>query len=291
MNYFLHAPMADPGTELGIDETAFNDLDTAKSSLLAILGFEECFALLFDNYTEFEEELVRLALDQMLRPNPLNPATGYAAIHAINRRLLNLLTAYSFYCESAQKRLPCLGCIDKQGVWAEFTAEFKSNCDLALAKELRNYAGHHGVLISGISYPSGWEDRNGQDRQVMRFGIFPIFDRSDIKSYNPKLFFFDGPNALGDPTYCVRRIIEGVGAIHERLRTRHVEPLAESKKMFHQALQRFEGQPELVFAVHPSKQIAISRSVIERIDDLQESYGVIPAVSQRYVSNESSQLR
>ena len=84
--------MADPGTELGIDETAFNHLDTAKSSLLAILGFEECFALLFDNYTEFEEELVRLALDQMLRPNPLNPATGYAAIHAINRRLLNLLT-------------------------------------------------------------------------------------------------------------------------------------------------------------------------------------------------------
>ncbi len=224
--------MADRGTDLEIDETAFMKLDTAQSRLSAILGFEECFALLVDNYSEFEQELVSLALRHILRRNPLDPATGYAAMHALNRRLLNLLTGYKFYCEYAPDQHASFGCPERNEVWAEFRKEFGSNSQLALALELRNYAQHHGVLISGISYPSGWEDRNGQEGQVMRCGIVPVFDRKDMENYTSLDL-----GSLGDPAYSVRRIIEGVGAIHERLRLRHFEPLATSRMTFHNALQ------------------------------------------------------
>lgn len=90
-----------------IDKSRYEQVKTAKSSCLFALEIEEKFALLLDNYYEFECELLRLAEASLIWPHRDHQHSMQERL-TLDRRLVNLLTACRLYLDQTDHGLSSL---------------------------------------------------------------------------------------------------------------------------------------------------------------------------------------
>jgi hypothetical protein len=94
MRYALRRLVLGVRDFIEISEDEFNTLKLTQEKLLDVLNIEATFDLLLENYTEFEQDLLRLGLRLSLfgeHGEPLGPR------REMNRRLSNLLSSARFY--------------------------------------------------------------------------------------------------------------------------------------------------------------------------------------------------
>ena len=77
---------------------------SASERLPVILALEEKLDLVLANYAEFEGELLRLAVDQMVWPGG-DWSSFRAALSTVNRRVLNFLASSRQYIDQTQREL------------------------------------------------------------------------------------------------------------------------------------------------------------------------------------------
>jgi hypothetical protein len=88
--YCLGRGVIGPWPFIDITGGDFARLKDAKQNLFLLLGVEEKFRMIVDNYLEFENDLLRLALDHMAWHSG-DWRTMNDAIWLVNRRFANLL--------------------------------------------------------------------------------------------------------------------------------------------------------------------------------------------------------
>src|SRR5947209_4641827 len=83
---------------IGITEDEFRQLRDAKKNLILMVGIEEKFDFLIENYAEYEEELLKIALHYMLHRRSSRSEFSLDVLQ-VNRRVGNLLSATRLYLD------------------------------------------------------------------------------------------------------------------------------------------------------------------------------------------------
>ncbi len=159
-----------------IDTEIFKKIKEARAACLFALELEEMFALLFDNFAEFEVELLRLAEFSLLWPEQ---AYNYTQLMPqrllLDRRLVNLLSSCRLYIDQSDHGLSRL--FGKPSVEFTSIAKFKnelydSHLGYRLMETLRNHIQHSGLATRSITVSTSCID--GERSSYIEFTVSPV---------------------------------------------------------------------------------------------------------------------
>src|ERR1051326_8629214 len=102
MRHVIRALGSSDLIEVGPDEYA--DMRSVKNALVTMIGVEQKFDFLFENYADYERELLELSLRRALYQE--NEWRGFQDdISSVSRRLANLLSACRLYLDQVRHDL------------------------------------------------------------------------------------------------------------------------------------------------------------------------------------------
>jgi hypothetical protein len=200
-----------------IDQVEYVEVARAKHALVAMIGIEQKFDLVFENYADYERELLELSLHQALRRD-LDWPGFQDDIAAVSRRLANLLSAARLYLDQVNHDLRAtFGPTSDlpQVVKAKASEQYDARFGYRVMETLRNVMQHRSMPVHALSYPSESIEHGLQFRAV------PSIDVLRLKDAEVKPAVFAELEARGETvalTPLVREYVEGLGNIHEALR-------------------------------------------------------------------------
>src|SRR5689334_17559994 len=142
MRCYLHRGVLGDGPFVQIDPGEFDRIKMAKNNLFTILGVEEKFEMLLQNYAEYEHTLLKLAVDQTISRR-LDWDSSSENVFLINRRLANLLTICRQYIDQVGHDFKAMYRDDAQletTVKACFSRQYDSLLGYRVMEAVRNYA-------------------------------------------------------------------------------------------------------------------------------------------------------
>jgi hypothetical protein len=282
-----------------ISEAEFGALKQAKTSLLTFLSMEEKFDALLENYSEYERELLSLALDHMVHSGGLTWTSMISDVLRINRRLANLLTMTRLYTDQVTHDISTLSVSAQEVLSQCFSREYDTHFEYRLMEALRNHVQHQGMPITGASYPRSWEDRGEQRMTAMRFSFTPALDLDQLLE-NQRLKAsvraeLTQCEQLPDVSILVRKYVESFSRIHDAVRASLTQLMSDCSETFLSAFTRSESRlgarkhVDLIMQDADGRtleQIAIVRDLSERITLLRQRNPHLATLSRWYVSND-----
>ena len=121
----------------------------AKRNLFRVLSIEDKFDLVLANYTDFERELLDLALYQMVHFG-VSWSSGHSDIYKVNRRLANLLSAARLYTDQIKHDAAALDSSETslaQLLSKKFSDQYDARLGYRVMEALRNYAQHRSLPV------------------------------------------------------------------------------------------------------------------------------------------------
>jgi hypothetical protein len=217
MKYLLNAGVAEPFPYVDLSEEEFTGLRSARRNLIAAQSYEEKFGLLLENFWEYEETRLRLALR-------IPEMTGYDpfwdGVFLLNRRLVNLLTTCRMYVDQTKVELnELVGESGQSQIKGLFSKQYDALLGYRVMEALRNYAQHHSFPIGAVDFFQGWE--KFEDGSYFSLRTNPKLRMSDLDSGFKKEVLTElkvRQEKSLDVTYFVREYIEGLSAVHAELR-------------------------------------------------------------------------
>jgi hypothetical protein len=182
-----------------------------------VLSFEEKLDLVLANYAEYEGELLRLAVDQMVWPGGEWPAFR-TALFDVNRRILNFLSSSRMYIDQIKHEISSMYGKDSEvyaGVRSRETIEYDTSLAYRAIDALRNYAQHRSMPVGKLSFPIRREDDGGADR--LRFMVVPCLDLTELRQDTSiKATILNELEAAGRTNLneLIRSYLESIGRIH-----------------------------------------------------------------------------
>jgi hypothetical protein len=163
-----------PCPSVMIDHAEYSAIARAKQGVLTALALEEKFSLLLENYAEYESELLDVAVRSSIFSHQAW-SEFQSDIHAVNRRLVNLLTATKLYADHVDHEL-----IRLYGRGAAVPSTYRDERDKSRASVLswralellRNVVQHRDFPIHELSLESS-ADRDDPDRGFVRHSVHP----------------------------------------------------------------------------------------------------------------------
>src|ERR1035437_7025937 len=222
--YCLRIATLDPWPSVDIGADEFRAIKEAQAKLTTILGIEEKFALLVENYTEYERTLLDLSLKNMI--NQEWHWGGFMDDTLLaNRRIANLLTGATLYLYQVPKDLTSLlGRKSESDKAFKDTWQAEEACSLEfrVMRELRNHIQHRDLAIGNLSYP-GSHKKDG--KSGVRFGIEVALDvrgicadsRIEVSKEDIRA------DAAKDVTAVLRKSMDSLSRIHEWARQKTEE--------------------------------------------------------------------
>ena len=296
MKFCLGRGLIGPWPYIPISADEFNGIKAAKDNLYTILGVEEKFDMILQNYAEYEETLLSLALGRTIS-RPLDREASFL----VNRRLSNLLTTCRQYTD--QFRHDFISVYGRRStIQTQVAAAFGQQYDLLLGyrvmEAIRNYAQHRAFPVTRLCYPIEREDRGeghlilfrvraelNVDR-VIRDGCFKANVAQELKSLKQPFV---------DITGMVRQYVQGLGCAHTILRELTKADIESWGNTILGTLDRYAKEisevPTLVAAYRLTDEddrqedIDIFRDGVDRLQDLRQRRPPNHLTSC-YVSNE-----
>ena len=154
-----------PYPPVGIDHAEYSAIAKAKQGVVTALALEEKFSLLLENYAEYSE-----LLDVAVRSSIFSHQEWgefQADIHAVNRRLVNLLTATKLYADHVDHELIQFvwsGCGSAQQVRDERDKSRASVLSWRALELLRNVVQHRGFPVHELSLESSGDHQDPRSR-------------------------------------------------------------------------------------------------------------------------------
>lgn len=222
MRFVLGAPCI-----LEIDQSVADALVRAMKIIVEMVSVEQKFAILIENFLEFEQELVT----RVLRNAYLHQQTAQEFFddkQTFNRRLINILTATKLYTDQTKHHVKVIF-PDEPQRWDELKVEFSKQYDEQLSfrtmEVLRNYAQHRGLPIQGLTMGSRWLDtQKEQARLEHNVAINIIVDELENdpdfkKSVLKELKALGGIKGVLDIKPFVREYVQSLASVHEAFRS------------------------------------------------------------------------
>jgi hypothetical protein len=163
-----------------IEGARFYEVKKARNVCLLAVAVEEKFKLLFDNFAEFEFELLRLAETSLIWPLSItlrdrDHFRGMQEKLTVDRRLVNFLTSCRLYLDQTEQVLSNLFGNPSQEL--DSTRAFKNKLhdecfSYRLMEALRNHVLHSVLAVHEISYRSSTIECAGRPDYV-RFTVCP----------------------------------------------------------------------------------------------------------------------
>lgn len=245
-----------------IDASRYFEVKEAKRTCLFSLELEEKFALLIDNFAEFECELLRMAESSLLWDYQGHAASMQERL-CLDRRLVNLLTACRLYLDQTDHMVSSLFGKDSEepaDVRAFKKALYDDHWGYRLMEAIRNHVQHSGLIVHAIGYPRFLSAGEGAD--YTEFAVTPqaqvkflVENTKFKKSVLAELAEKGDKIDLRGPT---REYLACLVRLHDKLRETIENPTAEARAAYESAVNDFK-----VIDGHEAKLA----SLLETLDD------------------------
>lgn len=186
MYYVLRQRILNSSADFPISQEKFDEIARARVVAHQALALEEKYYMLLQNYFDLERVIHDLALSDLLFP-ALRWSDYVDKIHAVNRQILNLLSAAKAYIDQVPQHLNSIFMPSKaeSEMFVSMTnAEFDANFGYRIMCALRNHAQHGDFPVQSLELGSIWT-RN-EDQRLCRSGA-TAFIHLDALRYNPKV--------------------------------------------------------------------------------------------------------
>jgi hypothetical protein len=277
----------------------FRELKEAQQNISILLGIEEKFEMVIDNYLEYERDLLGLALAHMAS-HEVTWESFRDAGALINRRLANALTASRLYIDQAKHDLS-RAYEGNTPLIAEITDAFSQQYDrlqgYRVMEELRNFLQHRALPLTDLVYGRTWEDRpNGKLLHYSASAQLRIETLQGDKKIKRRVIeeFERAKSETQDLTLLLRQYIEGLSCAHgdvRRVTNGSIEPWKNTLlEMIRQYSEACGEEVRIVVAFEMvgddvADEIHLFRDGIDRLEEFRARR--LPThLSRCYVSNE-----
>ena len=182
MKHQLHRGVLGPCPTIPITADEFNELRYARQSLFVLLGIEEKFRMLVENYVEYEHEILGLALEHMTR-HTTDWSSMEDAKALINRRLANLLCIARLYIDQVKHDLAGIYGADHEvpsSVVRALSEQYDHLLGYRVMETLRNSLQHRSLPVTGLRYPAGWDER--RNPATVRHLVTPMISIEELRN-------------------------------------------------------------------------------------------------------------
>lgn len=231
------------GASIEISKERFEEVKQSKETCLFALELEEKFALLLDNYFEFESELLHLAEKARIWATRDHSDAMLRRL-ALDRRLVNLLTACRLYLDQTDHGISSL--FGNPSDKLESVKEFKTNLydehwGYRFMEALRNHVQHSGLPVHVIGHNRQRVEGDGDPYE--QFTVSPrarVATLRENKSF--KKTVLNEMEDMGDEIDLrgpARQYVECFCKLHEFLRGTIAGKLGSDRSTFETAIAEF----------------------------------------------------
>lgn len=220
------------GSGISLTEDEYTAIVVAMKRVYSARDIEEKLDLLLENFREYEQELLSLALKYSLVP-PLDDERVAVERQLVNRRVINLLSSARMYIDQTKHSISQLRLKDSAlDAAALFSDAYDSSLEFRIAEALRNFALHQALPVHIMNWPSEWEEMESEKKRL-RFGIVASISVDELAAEGGfKASVLQELRESGKSkfslTLVLRKYVESLAAVHERIRTSiHAEIGAE----------------------------------------------------------------
>jgi hypothetical protein len=281
---------------VAIDEATFSQVKIAKDALVTMIGIEQKFDLLFENYADYERDLLELGLQELLH-NDHEWSSFQDDIALVSRRLANLLSAARLFLDQVKHDLSTtFGSSSEivQVVKEKASAQYDARFGYRFMETLRNVLQHESMPVHEIAYS------RETAAQGLLFRVVPRVSVARLKGSCLKATVLVELEALGekvDLSPLVREYVEGLAAVHEAIR----ELAAPHVAAWDSTLASVQAQGAapnggdaratiLAMKLDQNEHVIETVPVFLDLTNYRRGFerrnGVLGALSQRYVSSQ-----
>lgn len=228
---------------LDISEERYDSVKSAKATCIFALELEEKFALLVDNFYEFETELLKLAEASRIWPIRDHSDSMLERLK-LDQRLVNLLTACRLYLDQTDHGISSLfgnPSDELAGVKSFKNALYDDHWGYRFMEALRNHVQHSGLPVHIISYNSARIPGTNED-----YTQFTIVPQSSVKKFAENSYFkksilteLQEKGEKIDLRPPVREYVECFAKLHEHLRGKIAAKLTADRSVYEAAIAEY----------------------------------------------------
>lgn len=236
--FFIRSMLLNETFEMPITEKEFKDFKQASQRLVAGFELEELYDLIINNYRELEKEAVSLAVDQMVLEKDQSEDL-FEIRFAMNRRVVNILTASRMYLDQYISRLKKLNA-DAVSVKSACHDIYDRLFEYRFMEALRNHVQHGGTAVHRVEVNCPWHVQEGK-KYKRSFSISLYSNKSELNENDSfrKSVLNECPEKV-DVIPAVRVYISGISSLHECIRSLIEETLKESRALFDRSVDRYK---------------------------------------------------
>jgi hypothetical protein len=219
----------------------------AREMLLDAVQMEEKLQLVLANYAEFETELARLTMDQLVFEQ-VSWNSLHDDRHEVARRLVNLLTTGRLYIGQVKHDISGLyGDSSPQfkelDVW--FSEEYDSHLGYRAMEALRSFVQHRSMPVHGMSYNRRRQDSKAGDlaEHICTPSLSVGVLRTEGKFKKQVLDELDriaDKDGLVDVKPLVREYVTSIARVQQKLRQRIAADVEAAEREFQDVRGRFQ---------------------------------------------------
>jgi len=247
MKYLICREVAESSTEIHISRHKYQELLTAKNTLLEILSVEEKYDLLIRNYRGFEEIVHASSMSEMLYIER-SWSDFIDHIQSTNLAVMNLLAMCRAYIDHTPQHLSSIfpDSPEKNDLFHDKRKTTHSNyLGYRALYEIRNHVQHCGLPVHSLTLGAGgWFDTFEGCRHIA-IPYITISGLSRDKSFNKNIL--KELSNIGDKVdlrLLIRENMSAFGDIHKFFRELTEEPLLNCEKTISDCLEDFSKNHE-----------------------------------------------
>lgn len=245
MTHILRLDIIDWAPEVPITDEEALEARRAYRALQAAFALEETYDLLVSNFLELDQEALCAAARYVVQDNRTYEEFFEERARA-NRRIVNLLTAARLYLDHAPQHLAECAC-NPDDAKEEFkkaaTSQFDSRFSYRFMEALRNHVQHSGLAVHVVSHNSQW---SGMKPDVINETRLSLISKKELLEENKefrKKTLAEMP-ATVELLQASREYLEGLGAVHGKIREIINTPALDARRVFHRLLEVYASANE-----------------------------------------------
>lgn len=233
------------GSGIALTEDEYSAIIIAMKRVYSARDMEEKLDLLLENFREYEQELLSLALKYSLVP-PLDDERVAVERQLLNRRVINLLSSARMYIDQMKHSISQLRLKDPApDPAALFSAECDASLEYRIAEALRKLALHQALPVHIMNWPSEWEEIESEKKRL-RFGIVASISVDELVAEGGfKASVLQELRESGKSefslTLVLRKYVESLASVHERIRTATRAEIDMEHTVILRAIERARG--------------------------------------------------
>lgn len=280
-----------------IEEVRFFEIKKAKDVCFIALGFEEKLKLVFENFKEWEMEMLDIAQTYLLWRRSNYDSMEHR--QSLDRRLANILTSFRLYIDQTDHQISEI--FGNPSAQLERVKNFKSSLydkyfGYRFFEAMRNHVQHCALPVQIITYS---EKHDPQKDTCYKITIAPkmtLEDFEGVESFKKSILEeVKGMGGKVDLRYPAREYLFCLVLLHKELRASLAPALEPARAVYMEAITQYskagDYQLEHVHLQRLSstgvmaEQIDLITEFVDAYDNLYKLNSSIPDILKASVSN------